>query len=302
MTRSVVATLSIIGAGRVGKTLGRVWADAGSVRVFQIMNRSLVSSAAAVAFIGQGVPIADWSALEPASIVMIATSDSALGPCAKHLVASGVLAPGTVVFHCSGAVGLEVLTPLNQLGVSIARLHPLRSFAVPERATPAFPGTYCGLEGDTEALRTLEELVHAGGGHPFRMPGEGAAFYHAAAVLVSNYLVALVEAGLRCSALAGFERVDASAMLRGLVTSTLDNVFEGGTVAALTGPIARGDVDVVRRQIAALAPADPEVADAYRALGILALDLSERQGSASSANLARIRSILGVPAGPSREG
>lgn len=301
MTRTMVATLSIIGAGRVGKTLARLWVDAGRVQVRQIMNRSLASGKAAAAFIGQGAAIADWRALDPSDLVMIATSDSALGPSATSLAESGVLASGAVVFHCSGAVGVEVLAPAERRGARVGRLHALRSFAAPDRAAPAFPGTYCGLDGDVEAMLALEGLVRACGGHPFRMPGAGAVFYHAAAVLVSNYLVALIEAGLRCSAHAGFARSEASAMLQGLVTSTLDNVFHAGTTAALTGPIARGDADVVQSQLAALSVDEPAVAEAYRALGALALDLSERQGSASPASLEQIRGILGLRASPSHD-
>lgn len=298
----MVATLSIIGAGRVGTSLGRLWVDAGRVQVRQIMNRSLASGATASGFIGQGTPIADWSALESVDLVMIAASDSALAACASSLAASGVLGPGAVVFHCSGAVGLEVLAPVERAGAFVARLHALKSFAAPERAVPAFPGTYCGLEGHIEALRVLEVLVHACGGQPFRLPSAGAIFYHAAAVLVSNYLVSLIEAGLRCSAQAGFARSEASAMLQGLVTSTLDNVFDVGTTAALTGPIARGDTEVVRTQLAALSAADPAVAEAYRALGTLAVEVSERQGSASPASLAQIRNVLAAATSSSRAG
>ena len=188
------------------------------------------------------------------------------------------------------------VAPAEQVGAFVARLHPLRSFAAPERAVPAFPGTHCGVEGHAEAIRTIEALVRASGGQPFRLPSVGAVFYHAAAVLVSNYLVALIEAGLRCSGHAGFSRSEAGAMLQGLVTSTLDNVFEAGTTAALTGPIARGDAEVVRAQLTALASSEPAVAEAYRALGALALELSERQGSASLESLVQIRNLLAAPA------
>lgn len=292
MSRAMTATLSIIGAGRVGKTLARLWLESGSVEIGQIMNRSLASAAAAAKFIGHGVPVDDWQALEPAELVMLATSDSALGVCASRLAASGILAQGTIVFHCSGASAVQTLDPAERAGAHVARLHALRSFASPERAVPTFMGTYCGLEGHPEAVRVLEGLVRACGGRPFRMPTAGSVFYHAAAVLVSNYLVALVEAGLRCSAHAGIAPDEASAMLQGLVTSTLDNVFEVGTTAALTGPIARGDAEVVRTQLEALSVVDPEVAEAYRALGILTVDLSERQASAPPENLIQIRHLL----------
>ena len=296
---AMVATLSIIGAGRVGQTLGRLWVDRGRVRVLQIMNRSLASGAAAAAFIGQGTPIEDFGAIEASDLVLLATSDRALGDCAHELAASGVLAPGSIVFHSSGAVGLEVLAPAARAGARVARLHALRSFASPARAVPSFPGTHCGLEGDAEAVAVLETLLHACGGQTFRLPSAGAVFYHAAAVMVSNYLVALIDAGLRSSAHAGFASNQASAMLRGLVTSTLDNVFEVGTSAALTGPIARGDAEVVRTQLDALRATDPELAEVYRALGTLALDLSRRQGSAPPASLVQIDELLRGPSNPS---
>lgn len=291
----MVATLSIIGAGRVGQTLARLWVERAQVQVRQVMNRSLASGAAAARFIGQGSAVSEVGAFQPTELVMLATSDSSLAECAQKLAASGALRPGTIAFHTSGAVGLEVLAPTAQAGARIARLHALRSFAAPARAVPVFPGTYCGLEGDAEALLTLEALLAACGGRTFRLPATGAVFYHAAAVIVSNYLVALIEAGLQSSAQAGFSPDQASAMLRGLVTSTLDNVFEVGTTAALTGPIARGDAAVVRTQLEALGGTDPALAEVYRALGILAVDLSRRQGSAPPASLMQIEELLRGP-------
>jgi predicted short-subunit dehydrogenase-like oxidoreductase (DUF2520 family) len=288
----MVTSLNIVGAGRVGKTFARLWVEAGRVRVQQIMNRSLASGAAAATFIGEGTPVADWQELEPADLCMLATNDSALDECAANLAASGALRPGNVVFHCSGAVGYQVLSPVEPVGARIARLHALRSFASPDKAVHTFAGTHCGLEGDADAVRTLDTLVRACGGHGFRMPDAGAVYYHAGAVLVSNYMVALFAAGLRCFAKAGFEVSDASAMLRGLAAGTLENVFELGTSAALTGPIARGDTEVVRLQFEALLASEPTLAEVYRSLGTLAVELSERQGSAASADLAQIDALL----------
>ena len=124
------------------------------------------------------------------------------------------------------------------------------------------------------------------------MPTRDAIFYHTGADLVSNYLVALFEAGVRCLAKAGFAPSEANAMLRGLAAGTLENVFEFGTSAALTGPIARGDTEVVRSQLEALLASEPALAELYRCLGSLAVELSRRQGSAEPENLAKIVEIL----------
>ena len=293
----MVTSLNIVGAGRVGKTFARLWVEAGRVRVQQIMNRSLSSGTAAASSIGEGVAALDWHELEPADLCMLATNDGALGACAASLAASGVLRPGNVVFHCSGAVGYEVLAPVQSVGARIARLHALLSFARPEKAVQSFAGTHCGLEGDAAAVQVLEALVLACGGHGFRMPTRDAIYYHTGAVLVSNYLVALFEAGLRCLAKAGFAPSEANAMLRGLAAGTLANVFEFGTSAALTGPIARGDTEVVRSQFEALLLSEPALAEVYRSLGTLAVDLSQRQGSAAPEDLTQIRELLQSPRG-----
>jgi len=116
--------------------------------------------------------------------------------------------------------------------------------------------------------------------------------YHAASVLASNDLVALLEAALRCYAKAGFTRADALRLMEPLVRETVDNVFRLGPAAALTGPVARGDAAVVARQRAALA-ADPALAAIYRELGRIALDLSREQGRATPEALAAVAKSLG---------
>ena len=66
------------------------------------------------------------------------------------------------------------------------------------------------------------------------------------------------------------DRATAQTMMEPLVRETLDNVFALGTTRALTGPVARGDAEVLTRQLAALDKLDPRIADAYRALNQIA--------------------------------
>lgn len=63
----------------------------------------------------------------------------------------------------------------------------------------------------------------------------------------------------------------------------------------MTGPIARGDCELVRRQLAALSAADPQLAELYRALGRRAVDLAVRKGTISPESAAALGEALAGP-------
>ena len=116
--------------------------------------------------------------------------------------------------------------------------------------------------------------------------------YHAASVIVCNYLAALVETGLRCYEKAGIPRDVASAMTQPIVRETLENVIHLGPGPALTGPIARGDASVVARQVQALDAWDSGAAQIYRSLGAAAVALARERGDADAAALDAIGTLL----------
>ena len=174
----------------------------------------------------------------------------------------------------------------------MASVHPLKSFADPGTAVQSFAGTWCAVEGDGAALAVLRPAFEQIGARVSEIAPEHKTIYHAASVIVCNYLVALMEAGLRCYEHAGLERGTALAMMEPLVRETLDNVFRLGTVPALTGPIARGDDAVVGGHLAALDAWDAALSELYRRLGAVALELARQQGEASPEALARLAEIL----------
>src|SRR4051812_33138953 len=97
-------TLSIIGCGKVGKVVGRLFHAASVFRIGDILNRSLSSASDAAEFIGAGRPVSSFAELGAADLYLIASSDDAIVPCAKELAASGLALDGAVVFHLSGAL------------------------------------------------------------------------------------------------------------------------------------------------------------------------------------------------------
>ena len=258
-------TLSIIGAGRVGQTLARVWHQQAIFRIGQVINRSPASTAHALTVIGAGTA-ASWSDLQPADIWMLSVADDQISQAVAQLVTSAVLRPGDVVFHCSGAKASLLLAPAAQAGALTASVHPVRSFADPVQVAADFAGTICSLEGDGQALTLIEAALQAVAAQIVRIEAEHKLVYHAAAVMASNYLVTLMDTVLATYQAAGIPLEMAQAMAAPLARLSLENVFSLGAERALTGPIARGDMALVQQQATALTQASPAAGALYQAL------------------------------------
>jgi predicted short-subunit dehydrogenase-like oxidoreductase (DUF2520 family) len=166
---------------------------------------------------------------------------------------AGAVAPvdSTVVAHCAGSLGLDVLAPHAR----VASVHPLVALPSPDVGAIRLAGAWFGVAGD----ELVRQVVDALGGRAVAVADEHRAEYHAAAVVASNHLVALLGQAERIAAGAG---VPLAAYLD-LARGSIDNVEQLGAADALTGPVARGDWDTVRRHLRAL---PPEERPAYRAL------------------------------------
>ena len=180
-------------------------------------------------------------------LVLIATPDGAIAEVAATIDP----VDDTVVAHVAGSLGLDVVADHARP----AALHPLVALPDAETGATRLVGAWFAVAGDP----LVGEVVEALDGRSFAMADVDRARYHAAAVVASNHLVALLGQAERIGATAGVP----FAALLDLVRGTVDNVAELGPARALTGPAARGDDDTIRRHLAAL-PADEH--PAYEAL------------------------------------
>jgi len=259
-------TLNIIGCGKLGKTLGRLWTDKGFFTVQDVLNRDAEHGAAAIAFMGAGRAIQSYRDLRAADVTLIGAIDDQIGDCCERLTESGVLGPTSIVFHCSGALPGSILEPAAKHGSSIASAHPVASFAEPAQMIGRFTGIWCAMEGDPVAVALLKDAFTSIGAVPVEIDGQAKTLYHAAAVFASNYVITLLDVAANLYEHAGIDRTTAYAMMRPLVEGSTDNVFRLGTAQALTGPVARGDAATVIRQHAALDALDAPLGTLYRQL------------------------------------
>jgi len=265
-------TLNIVGAGKLGKTLARLWQQQGFFRVQSICNRTLQSAEAAVAFIGAGEARPTIESMEEADCWLIASGDGQIAPLAGLVAAR--LAAGNTVFHCSGALSSAALSPCEP--AAIASAHPVHSFADSGRSLRTLAGSSVALEGDGRAVELLRAAFSAIGCETLAIAPGNKTLYHAGSVFACNYLTALLDLSLRTFSAAGIERQQALKLLHPIVLQTAENNLRLGPENALTGPIARGDLETVATQLNTLQKTDTQLAHCYRQLGLVCVELARR--------------------------
>ncbi|HEX5344950.1 MAG TPA: Rossmann-like and DUF2520 domain-containing protein [Duganella sp.] len=268
-------TVNLIGAGHVGRVLGKLLAAQG-FRIQQVLTRSPASAQQAVDFIGAGGVTTAYEQLQPAEVHVLAVGDDQIVPACEAL-ARAVPLKGSIVFHCSGALASDKLQAARDAGALVASVHPIRSFADPAAVAAQFSGTFCGIEGDEGALAVLTPALQAIGAQPVPINAAAKTVYHAAAVFASNYLVTVLDAALRAYQAAGIPEPVARQLAQPLASESMANVFRLGAAAALSGPIARGDLATVARQQQAVSAWDEEAGALYRALVAPTTDLARRK-------------------------
>jgi len=263
----------VVGAGRAGGSLARLWHQSGYTEIQAIYSRSGAGELAA----SVEAPTTDNIAnLPKADFLLIATPDASLNTVATQIAQSAnVSGKQGVAFHLSGACSSEELAPLRSCGFSVASAHPLRSFASSSQSE--FTDTWCGIEGDTEAASALQKLFEKIGGRCFDINKSTKTAYHAATVISSNGLFALADVALSAWQRAGIEPEKAREIFLSLAAGTASNIARLGPTAALTGPVSRGDTPIVSRQLEELQSNDETGAEIYRTLSLRLLALAEQK-------------------------
>ena len=254
--------VGVLGAGRVGSTVGAALARAGH----EIVGATGVSDASRrrAERLLPGVPLrpAD-EVVADAELVLVAVPDDVLRQLIAGLAAADAWRAGQLVAHTSGAQGIGVLDPAAARGVLALALHPVMTFAGRPEDLDRLAGAAWGVTAADELRPVAESLVLEMGGEPVWVPEPARALYHASLTIASNHLVTLVNDALGLLSNAGV--ADAERLTAPLLSASLDNVLRLGD-AALTGPVSRGDAATVTAHVTTLRQAAPDVLPAYVAM------------------------------------
>jgi predicted short-subunit dehydrogenase-like oxidoreductase (DUF2520 family) len=289
-------SVGIVSAGRVGAALGFALERAGHVVVAcsavshasrERARRRLPDTAI--------LPVHEVAAR--AELVLLAVPDAELASVVSGLAATQAVRPKTIVVHTSGANGIGVLAPLTEQGCLPLAVHPAMTFTGADEDIERLRDSCFGITAaDGVGYAIGQALVLEIGGEPFRVREDARTLYHAALAHAGNHIVTVVadavealRAALKglgvppacgvgvppaCGGeLLGQALVDdapggiAERVIGPLTRAAVENTLQRGQ-AALTGPVARGDADVVAAHLRALAEVDPQLAEAYRTISL----------------------------------
>lgn len=269
--------VAVVGAGAVGRALALRLAEHG-YPVAAIVSRTRSHAAALARLVG--APVASDRLTDlPADVglVLLCVPDAEVAGLAETLALAPRAWDGTVVAHTSGALAADVLAPLAAGGADTLGFHPLQTLTRAASAA-SLDGVFAGIEGAPRAVAAGIELAVGLGMRYLVLGTDAKPRYHLAAVMASNLMVTLLGMVQEVLASLDVDRADAMALLEPLLRGTLDNLAAASPEEALTGPVARGDLDTLRTHGLALRRYLPHLVPPYAALSVETVRLAYRAG------------------------
>jgi predicted short-subunit dehydrogenase-like oxidoreductase (DUF2520 family) len=248
--------IGFIGAGKVGFCLGQYFNEKG-LRVVGYASKSPEPAQEAANLVGGRYFSDSASLIEAADLIFLTVPDGQIGPVFASLAGK----KGKIFAHCSGSLSSDVLAGAKEAGAQAISMHPLMAISDKYRSKELLEGAFLAIEGDEPALTLVKDLVLSLGNETQTLDKSKKALYHCAASVVSNFAVALAFLGEELLASCGLSAAN-PALLR-LFLNNAKNIQAYGPVAALTGPVERGDEATVANHLQVLSGEDKEL---YRLL------------------------------------
>lgn len=252
--------IGFIGAGKVGFSLGKYFAENG-LEISGYYSRSESSALEAAVFTGSELFVSAEELVSASDAVFLTVPDSDIPEIYNSLPKE--LLSGRQICHCSGAMSAaEAFPDIEKYGAKAASIHPLFPISSKTESYRELRNAFFCIEGDCakEWSAILSDI-----GNPTRIiPSDIKSRYHAACSVASNLVCGLMAESIELLEQCGFTEEEALSALEPLAMSNMKRIFTVGPTAALTGPVERNDVSTVKKHIACINGGNDS--DIYRAV------------------------------------
>lgn len=261
----------IIGAGRVGCSLGKYFQSRHADLVGYYDTNTAAAQEAAV-FTQTSVFEQLSQLVRESELLFITTGDAFIVPVWEEI--KGMSHRNQIICHCSGALSSDSFSGAEEAGVFCCSVHPMLPFSNKFSSYQQLEHAFFTVEGHPHAVQVITDLLTSYGNEVCTIDAAAKPKYHAAASILSNQVIAVLDMGYRLLEDCGFSREKAVSATAALVRQNIENVLSQGCVPALTGPIERADVSTVEKHLDCLNSTD---ASLYRMLGARLLMLAEQK-------------------------
>ena len=248
--------LAVVGAGKVGCSLGRYLGESAAVDVVGFCSRDEAHAREAVEFAGGAVFASPIEAARAANLLLVTTPDTSIADVWAELAraarAGELSLRDKLVVHCSGALASGIFAGARKLGAHACSVHPLYAMSSRFDCWRELGRASFTLEGDDWAVDLMAGLLRARGNQVTRVAAGAKTRYHAAAVMASNLVVGLFDMAAGELVRCGFDRAEAEAALAPLFLGNAEHIAKDGVESSLTGPTVRGDHATIDAHLACL--------------------------------------------------
>lgn len=264
--------IGFIGAGKVGVSLGKFFRE-GGLTVTGYYNRHREAALEAAKFTGSACFDSAEAVTEASDAIFLTVPDNQIRAVYESLRRLDLR--GKKICHCSGALSADAAFPgIEALGATGYSIHPLFPVSDKQTSYKELGSAFFCIEG-TGPLDFWKKTLESLGPRVQEISGDAKVKYHAACVLSSNLVCALVDTGLNLLQDCGFTEAGAREALAPLALSNMKHLLEAGPVQALTGPVERGDSETVRKHLSVLGTGAEGAL--YRAASEVLVSIAERK-------------------------
>ena len=261
--------IGFIGAGRAGCSIGKYLSVYGQeLSGYYDTDRRAAEEAAE--FTGARCYEMLREIVSESGILFLTTPDGIIASVWEQLL--GFPLSGKIICHCSGALSSDSLSGAQDAQAACCSLHPMLPFSNRFSSYQQLEKAFFTIEGQERAVAVIAELFTSLGNTVCRIDGARKPLYHAAASILSNHVIAVLDAGYGLLEACGFTREEAVRAAAGLVQENINHVLADGCMGALTGPIERGDAQTVQKHLGCLPEEEKEM---YLLLGRRLLGIAE---------------------------
>ncbi|MBG84040.1 MAG: hypothetical protein CMJ40_05780 [Phycisphaerae bacterium] len=222
------------------------------------------------------------------SAVILCVPDDVINDVASQLDCP----PGSLVAHCAGSRGLDVLESCRQDHTHVGSIHPVMVLARGGRGPEAMQGATAAIEGDEVSEPWLQQLARDLGMRPVAIPPERRALYHLSAALVGGLMTGLLAASADLWKLLDLDRATAVDALAPMVREAGLNLQELGVPGVVMGPAARGDIGTIRKHLEELECHAPHLLPLYRELALLSIPYATEREQLDAASAEDVHKAL----------